>query len=133
MSANPAYYQCATCKACWASREALVQDKRVVVAGYQASFIHPGEGLFLFNHVTSGCRTTFGIKVGEFRSYYNGPQYEIRQTGSENCEGRCLQLHNLSPCNAQCDMRWIRDVMQCLLEHRVPEHIHGKSKRAVQL
>ncbi|MBD3167533.1 hypothetical protein GF324_13115 [bacterium] len=114
---------CRLCDTCWSDYVELVQDKMLQVNGYQATFKSPEEGLFLITHRTGDCGTTLAVRAGEMKHFYDGPAVEVRNTGNEDCPGRCLDDEDLEPCGATCDMNWIREVLQYLRRHEVPPHL----------
>ena len=59
---------------------------------------------------------------------YSGPKYTGSKLGNPECAGNCSMETDFSPCSAECDMRWIRDVMQLIKKHHYPTN-HLKQKK----
>jgi len=106
---NQPFKICPTCHHIWNTREEFLADKSVEIIGYQVHFIELKAGIFLFNH---SCKGTFGIKVEVFSDMYQGPIFEQRQTGGPACTGKCYHKNDLTPCPAQCECAFVREVIQ---------------------
>jgi hypothetical protein len=101
----------------------LVQDPLVDANGYQASFINPDHGLFLFTHKLEGCHSTFSLPVSAFRDFYRGEGITTSNRDQPTCSQHCTFHNNLEACHEYCSMRWVRDVIQLLRRHEVPAHL----------
>ena len=100
-----------TCSQCgfeWPTREAFLGDPALDVIGYQANFEALKMGFFLFNHT---CKSTLSVRAGEFGDFYEGPVFEARATGGEQCPGYCLNQEELSPCPAECECAFVREIL----------------------
>ena len=122
-SATTAFKQCPMCQTTWADVRDLVLDREVRVEGYMASFADPGLGLVLLTHRRHRCGTTLAIRAEAFRPLYDGPQYTEHRTGTERCPRLCLKQTELAACDADCDMAWVRMVIQYLHHHELPPHL----------
>ena len=122
-SKHQPFKQCRVCLRCWEELTNFVTDRSLEVNGYQASFDDVEEGLILFTHLEEGCHTTLAVRAGELKKLYSGPKYEMRNTGKESCEGHCLNTGDVGPCAAECDMRWVREVLQILRNHELPDQL----------
>jgi hypothetical protein len=109
---------CTMCLQSWRDAESFISDPSLVINGYQAFFDNPERGLILFTHKIQGCGSTIAVPAGVFKPLYHGPDYLLRNFGEPSCCGHCLQDHDLEQCNAECDMRWVRDVLQMLRRYR---------------
>jgi hypothetical protein len=87
-----------------------MQDAALELIGYQVNFDHLHLGLFLFNHLA--CGTTIGLEAGLFSDLYEGPVYKQRQTGTDRCPEYCLHERQLKPCPAECECRYVREIIQ---------------------
>ena len=113
---------CTLCHHCWETLDDLVLDPNLRVEGYQASFPDPKRGMILVTHLADGCHTTLSLKVEALASLYDGPTYLERRTGEDDCGGYCLSQGLLEECLAECDMAWVRKVLQYLRRHELPPH-----------
>jgi len=100
---------CTSCRVEWETREDLLSDPAVTLAGYQADFEELEAGFFLFNH---SCSTTFALGVDVFKELYEGPVFSERRTGAADCPGYCLRKDELRPCPAHCECAWVREVVR---------------------
>lgn len=112
---------CTKCGHKWQTKEQFVLDPHVHVFGYNAMFEQPEEGVFLLTHDSEDCMHSFSIKVGELSSMYRGKRYRDLKFLGDDCESRCFKVNDLGPCRAECCMRWPRDILQCLREHKLPD------------
>lgn len=114
---DKAFKTCTICAQRWQEMFDLIRDEDLYVNGYQASFNDACEGLFLFTHDVDGCGTTFGVHAGSLEELYKGPKHTIHMAFTEQCDGHCLYEDDLAPCSNECDMRWVRDILQVLRNH----------------
>ena len=103
---------CPLCKKAWETRNDFMDDPDVAIVGYQVHFEALTEGLFLFNH---SCDATMTLKAGVFKDLYNGPIFEQRLTGTDDCPEYCLIKHELRPCTAKCECAYVREIIQLIL------------------
>lgn len=111
---------CSSCGTTWQSMKQFLEDKELVVEGYQASFSDSMDGLFLMTHSCEDCGSTLALKTGLFRELYHGPEFTEHRTNMPGCDGHCLNENDLEPCDQECDMRWVRDVLQMLKNYGAP-------------
>jgi hypothetical protein len=104
------FKKCTFCGHRWQLREDFLQDAALELIGYQVNFDHLHLGLFLFNHLA--CGTTIGLEAGLFSDLYEGPVYKQRQTGTDRCPEYCLHERQLKPCPAECECRYVREIIQ---------------------
>ncbi|MFO7748984.1 MAG: hypothetical protein R6V54_02700 [Desulfobacteraceae bacterium] len=105
------FKRCNNCGTEWKTRKAFLNDKDLVITGYQAHFEELTLGLFLFNH---NCKTTLAIAAGEFQDLYRGPVFAERLTDSDQCPGYCLDQDELEPCPNHCECAYIREIIQLI-------------------
>lgn len=105
------FKECRVCNRQWKTRDDFLADEEVVLVGYQANWIVLEKGLFLFNH---SCHGTLSLEVCEFSDLYDGPIFQERKTGSEDCAGYCLHRSELKPCPASCECAYVREILQLL-------------------
>lgn len=100
------------CQTRWPDRENFLADPALDMIGYQADIESLENGLFLFNHLAENCKSTIAVRVHQFRDLYAGPVHQKCLIGTEDCEGMCLHRENLQPCQAECECRYVRDLVQ---------------------
>ena len=115
-----AFKCCGKCLKTWRTREDLVRDSELVLIGYQPTFGEPAEGLLLFTHMTPRCGSTLAVVVGDFEDYVQTQAETMPFVGAFVCPSHCLRVHDLQACNAPCQMRWVRQLIQILRRHEVP-------------
>ena len=102
---------CPKCNEKWSSQEFFLNDKKIELIGYQPRFQEPLKGLFLFNHLSNGCNTTFSI---EFLSFKNLSEVEITPDALEkprDCPGYCSEgKHPIACTITNCRALMIVDV-----------------------
>ncbi len=103
------FMQCTSCAKKWQNQEDFLADPEVSLLGLQVCFENLLEGLIMFNH---SCKTTFSIEVSRFGNLYQGPVYETRATGTEQCPGYCLNERELKPCPTTCSCGFAREILQ---------------------
>lgn len=105
------FKQCSNCEVEWQTRNCFISDPDIELIGYQANFEKLSTGLFYFNH---SCGSTLAIYASTFLDLYNGPIFEGRATGGEECPGYCLHQEELQQCPAQCECAFVREVTHML-------------------
>ena len=100
----------------WDSRDEFMADPLIEVVGYQVDFEDLKEGLFLFNHLNSSCRTTISVSAKHFFDLYKGPIFPDRLVGGANCPGYCLRRGELRPCPAKCECAFVREILKTVSE-----------------
>lgn len=114
---------CSLCSKVWETRNDFLDDPDIVIAGYQVHFEELSEGLFLFNH---SCKGTISLRAGLFRDLYDGPIFEARLTGTDDCPEYCLIKHELRPCPAKCECAYVREIIQLIMAW--PKMDHNESR-----
>lgn len=109
---NASFKVCPTCEYAWPDRDTFLADPCVITAGYQVNFVNLGAGFFLFNHDIPGCGTSFALEAGAFTDMHDGPIFERRRNGTDDCAGHCLHESDLDPCKEECECAYVRDVLQ---------------------
>ena len=105
------FKKCPKCGTRWNTRNAFLADSELDIIGYQVDFRELTAGLFFFNH---SCKGTFTIYANEFIDLYQGPIFEDRATGSDECPGYCLRKNYLEPCPVKCECAFVREVLQII-------------------
>ena len=103
------FKQCTACGFKWSTRDRFLEDPDIELVGYQVNFVELLAGFFLFNH---SCGTTLAVLSEAFEDLYDGPVFTDRATGSEECQEHCLHEDDLSPCPAQCECAFVREIIQ---------------------
>ena len=104
------FKKCPMCTEKWHSRNDFLSDSSLKLRGYTANLDHLELGIFLFDHDT--CMTTLAIQASEFIDLYEGPVFETKLTGSEECPGYCLNTNDLRNCPAKCECAYVREILQ---------------------
>ena len=107
------FKKCTMCREIWRSRKIFLSDQNVEVRGYIANFDHLELGIFLFDHKL--CGTTLSIRASRFLDLYDGPVFEERLTGTEECPAYCLNEKELRPCPAKCECAYVREALNILV------------------
>jgi hypothetical protein len=111
---NVCFKECPNCRFAWTSRDKFLADPTLALSGYQANLSSLDEGLFLFQHNTDGCGTCLAVETLRFKDLYEGPVFQKRLTGSEECPRFCFRTEALDPCPGKCECRFVRDVLQTI-------------------
>ncbi|OGR15393.1 MAG: hypothetical protein A2277_03910 [Desulfobacterales bacterium RIFOXYA12_FULL_46_15] len=120
MQPDMVFKKCINCGKTWPDRDSFLDDPEIFLIGYQANFKYLKLGGLLFNH---SCRTTLALPADLFIDLYDGPVFSERVTGSDACPGYCLSKTSLSPCSAQCECAFIREILQ-IIKYRHDSTIH---------
>lgn len=107
------FYTCSMCGHAWSDREDFLADPNLEMIGYQVNFKKLSAGALCFNH---SCHTTLGIWAEAFSDLYQGPIFETRKTGTDECPGHCIHTDELDPCRAQCECAYVREIMRIIRE-----------------
>jgi hypothetical protein len=120
------FKQCPNCGYRWNTRDEFLMDKSLEIIGYQANFKKLTAGLFYFNH---SCRGTLALQAFLFGDLYEGPMFTERATGGDTCPGHCLHREELSPCPAECECAFVREIIQLIKEKKVPFTAGNENKK----
>ena len=116
------FKKCTCCGNEWKNLNDLIRDEQVQIIGYQAAFTDSYEGLFFFAHRSKECGTTIAIPVSCFATLYEGPDYTEQLACTELCNGLCQSFYDFGGCSKECEMRWVRDIIEVLI-NRGPEEV----------
>lgn len=114
MNRESHYKTCSLCGTVWHSVEAFIQDEALELNGFQASFLSPDRGLFLFTHHREDCGTTLSIHAGTLKEYAPNLDLAAHSMGGPACNRSCFEESDLSSCSVNCYMRWVRDLIPLL-------------------
>jgi len=117
MSAKP-FKECLKCGTVFRTRQDFLGDPHIEIVGYQMNFEHLKLGLLLFNHTKPSCNTTLALKVEDLSDLYAGREFTDRKAGTSECPGYCMFQNNLSPCPAQCECAYVREIIQIIKKMR---------------
>ncbi len=117
-----AYKKCSCCGYDWENLTDLIRDKQVQLIGYQPAFSDSYEGLFFFAHEAKECGTTIALPVSSFANLYEGPAYTAQLACTKRCNGLCQSFYDFGVCSNECEMRWVRDIIE-VLQNRGPEEV----------
>lgn len=122
------YMTCATCGQTWKTIEEFAVDLQLRTVGYTADFVRPENGEIVLSHVCSNCDATISIAAGRFEEWRRGPRLTELRTMSAECPRFCLDRTNLEACAVRCSMGWVREVLQYLKAHKIPEKLLEQEK-----
>jgi hypothetical protein len=103
------FKQCGHCGYIWKTRRDFLVDHRLNIIGYQANFKELQAGLFYFNH---SCNNTLALPAHQFTNLYDGPIFEKRLAGSDECPEYCLFQDELRSCSLECECAYVREIIQ---------------------
>lgn len=125
MELGPAFKLCSGCGYEWLTMEEFILDQRLTVTGYQAVFGEVEYGVYMLTHARPECMSSISVSVGMFSRLRPHQQYEAGFLDPK-CESRCFSQQDLAPCKVDCSMKWARDVLQCLKDHKLPPGYQGE-------
>jgi len=102
------YKRCPNCDFQWTVREDLLSDRNIELVGYQVNFKRLEAGILLFNH---RCKGTLALYAGDFADLHDGPIFEKRAFGKDDCPGHCLHEEDFRPCPVECECAYVRNVL----------------------
>ncbi len=115
----PFFKVCNGCGKEWLTVEEFILDPSLLVTKYQAVFGEVEYGLYVLRHDKPDCQSSLSVHVGMFKGLIPSHHHESGYM-DPSCENRCFSQRDLGPCNVACSMKWARDVLQYLKEHRLP-------------
>ena len=107
----PVFKECLPCFYKWFSRDDFLRDSSIEIIGYQVNFDNLLAGYLLFNH---SCGATLALSVRNFNGLYEGPIFQERATGSDDCPGYCLYQDQLDTCSARCECAYVRNIIDII-------------------
>ncbi len=125
MESGALFKVCNGCGKRWQTAEQFILDPSLQLVMYQAVFGEVEYGLFVLTHDVPECQSSISVSVGMFRGLVPRDHQESGFLDPK-CEDRCFSQMDLAPCNVDCSMKWARDVMQCLKEHKLPPGCGGE-------
>jgi hypothetical protein len=118
---NESFKTCPHCGTTWQTLEDFLNDPALELSGYQVHFVELENGLFYFTHHTERCGTTLAVPVQAFttltRRSFLAPCGHLAADG---CSKLCVRGDTRTPCPAECECGWVREVMQ-EINHRKPQ------------
>jgi len=94
--------KCTCCQTRWTAKQ-LVDDPAVWPVG--TTFLDDG-GLgthyYYFRHETTDCGTSFMVDVEHFKQFITEPIQEKVLRLGPGCEGRCVNIQDLTECQQEC-------------------------------
>ncbi len=124
---------CSLCETEWGDLVTFVRDEELTLKGYQPKFGSPENGLFLLTHSCEGCGSTLAIKAGMLKELHGGPFYDDLNVGKDGCERHCINQNSFEPCDQECSMRWVRDILQILKSNGAPVEILSKNNTPLEI
>ena len=120
------YKECLKCCHKWFSRDDFLMDSSIEIIGYQVDFDNLLAGHFLFKH---SCGSTLALSVRNFNGLYEGPIFQERATGSDDCPGYCLYQDQLDGCYARCECAYVRNIIEIIKKWPKIDGQKGKQGR----
>ena len=107
----PVFSECPPCGRKWPGRVDFLEDPQIEIVGYCVDFDDLTAGTFLFRHA---CGATLSLSVRHFNGLYEGPIFQERATGSDECPGYCLYQDRLDKCAARCECAYVRNIIDII-------------------
>ena len=112
--------KCNCCQTCWTAKQ-LVDDPAVWPVG--TAFLEDsglGTHYYYFRHETTGCGTSIMVDVESFKQFITEPIPEkVLRLGSA-CEGRCVNIQDLTECQQECHFSpFRRFLLKMLAEKKI--------------
>ncbi len=123
MPERGAFKRCAYCGYVWENIRDFIADSSLHVNGYQAAPEDPQRGLIMVTHEVEGCGNTLAVRASELSVLYDGPTHQERMIKLEPCRLLCLDSANIEECKVECDLAWVRQVLQHLRRHELPQRV----------
>lgn len=124
---------CDMCGHQWNTLEEFATDEQLQVDGYISDFGRPEDGLIVLMHKCLNCRSLMCVEAGCFIDWRTEPIIADLRIMNGACPGYCLDSSNLEPCTQECSMRWVRDVLQYLQAHKIPEQLMTKARAKMDM
>jgi hypothetical protein len=105
------FTKCSACGHQWLDCKDFLEDPGIEITGYQVNFDDLAAGTFLFSHA---CGATLSLSVRYFNGLYEGPIFQERATGSDDCPGYCLYQDQLDKCFARCECAYVRNIIDII-------------------
>lgn len=121
------------CAQSWADLNTFLDDKSIVLNGFQPNFSCEGKGHFYFTHTIQRCGSSMLIQVEHFLPLYTGVRYPKDLQSTTECSGLCLEPHKLERCQAKCKNAFVREIAQIIMnrtEAVTPEEEKRTENRA---
>ncbi len=101
---------CSCCHKEWLSQNDFLSDSQIKLVGYKADLKKLDYSMFFFNHMAEDCYSTITLEALSFMNLYTGKKYRGRRTGESDCPGYCLDINQLSRCDAVCECAYNREI-----------------------
>ena len=109
---------CPCCGEVWRDRAHFIKDTNLYFNGYMADFKTLERGLFYFTHLVEGCRSTLVVPTGHFMDLYTGKRYDTIYTGTDDCQGYCMDNQCLERCGSMCEYAFVRELIHIILKRK---------------
>ncbi len=105
---------CSVCGHAWKLRDEFLKDPFIELVGYQANFLNPSRGLFLFVHRAYKCGAHLTLRVENFDDLFRKEKYYEARVLSDECPVYCMEANNLEFCIQPCKMAYVREILQII-------------------
>lgn len=123
------HIKCCSCKKCWDSIEEILNDRDLILFGYQPYPKDPENGFLLFLHDVDDCGTTVSFNVKDFKEFFNcTDSFEAYTLGQHaGCKGKCLRTDDISRCETEgCKGAVVREFIAKVKEASVEKDSSDK-------
>lgn len=92
------------CPGChiWLSADEIVNDPSIKPLGMAFMGTSPDQFFYLFQHIDELCGSSFLVEVTKFRQFLDEAIPDDSLFETDNCEGHCVDLHDLAECRQKC-------------------------------
>ena len=108
---QPFFSQCNLCGTGWRTRDSFIHDRSVEIVEYRVNFDDLTAGTFVFRHT---CGAALSMPVRNFNGLYEGPIFNQRATGGDECPGYCLYNEELRDCMVKCECAYVRNIIRII-------------------
>jgi len=111
------FKQCPNCEL-WFSIDDIIENPSISMIGMRICESDPELSLYYFFHNSPECQTTFAIPVQQMRSFIIKQIPLKLQTGSLDCELRCVDLFDTEVCSQKCRNAPYRELLNKMKENK---------------
>lgn len=112
---NTVFKTCPMCAQSWADLNSFLNDKTIVLNGFQPNFSCEGRGHFYFTHNVKQCGSSMLIQVENFLPLYNGTRFSQDLQFTAECPELCLEPQRLERCQSKCKNAFVREIAQIIM------------------
>ncbi len=102
--------------------EQILNDPEIVPIGMLFDDLTNLQNVYVFNHISDDCHTTFCIPVEYFSVYIDDSNNYDILAGTDNCEHHCLSLSDMSLCHQPCHFAPYRRLLLKMIKDKRTAH-----------